>query len=118
MYSVAQCGPEVALRVTQEAAREPHGVEVVVRALAEAVLPELVDAGARTGEQHRRMRGDDELRAVAGRAGDRGQDRQRARHRQRGLGLVEDVQPFAGEAVRGECEERLAVRLLVELDAA
>ena len=44
--------------------------------------------------------------------------RERAGDRQRGLGLVEDVEALAGEAVGGEREERLAVRLLVQLRAA
>ena len=51
-------------------------------------------------------------------ARDRGEHRERAGDRQRGLGLVEDVEALAGEAVRGEREEGLAVRLPVQLDAA
>src|SRR3954468_5536017 len=115
---LAQCGPEVALGVAQEAAGQAHGVEVVVGALVEAVVVELVDAGLRAGQQDRRVGGDDELRAGARGAGDRGQRGQAARDRQRGLGLVEDVEALTGEAVRGERQERLAVRLLVELEAA
>ena len=86
--------------------------------VAEAVLVELVDAGARAGEQDRRVGGDDELGTALRRARDRGQHGERAGHRERGLGLVEDVEALAGEAVGGEREERLAVRLLVQLHAA
>ena len=64
----AERGPEVALGVGEEAAGEAHDVEVVVLGVAEAVLVELVDAGARAGEQDRRVGGDDELGAALRRA--------------------------------------------------
>jgi hypothetical protein len=64
------------------------------------------------------VRGDDELGAGTGRGDDHGDQGQAARGRQRGLGLVEDVEAVGGEAVLGQREERLAVGLLVELDAA
>jgi hypothetical protein len=64
------------------------------------------------------MRGDDELRAGTRRAHNDRQQRERAADRQRRLGLVEDVEALAAEAVRGQGEERLAVGLRVQRDAA
>ena len=64
------------------------------------------------------MGGDDELRAGRGGASHDRQQRERSAHRQRGLGLVEHVEARAAEAVRGEPEERLAVRLTVQRDVA
>jgi hypothetical protein len=61
---------------------------------------------------------DDELRAGRARARDDRQERERAADRQRGLGLVEDVEALAREAVGRQREERLAVRLLVQRRAA
>ena len=51
-------------------------------------------------------------------ADDRGEQRERARDRERRLGLVEQVEAVAAEPVGGEREERLAVRLLVQRHVA
>src|SRR3954454_10012101 len=111
-------GAQIALRRLEEAAREPDRVEVVVGAARDPGRAELVDLGARAGQQDGRVRRDDELRAGARRPGHDREQRERAADRQGGLRLVEDVQPLAAEAVGAEREERLAVRLLVQRDAA
>src|SRR3954452_802249 len=105
---------QIALGRLEEAAGDPDRVEVVVVARRDAAGAELVDLRARAGEQDRRMRRDHELRARGGRARDDRQQRQRAADRQCRLGLVEDVEPLAREAVGRQGEERLAVRLLVQ----
>jgi hypothetical protein len=66
----------------------------------------------------RRMSGDDELCARVGGARHDREEGERTRDRERRLGLVEDVDPIAAEAVGGQGEERLAVRLAEQRAAA
>ena len=95
---------------SEERAGQDHRLSVVVSDRADGTIGvDLEDARVRYCQQDRRVRGDEELRTVLCALPDADLQRQTAVHRQRGFGLVEDVQSVRPEAVYGEIEERFAM---------
>jgi hypothetical protein len=82
------------------------------------MLAELVDPRLRVGEEDRSVGRDDELAALPHQITHPAQHAHLPERRQRRLGLIEHIQPVATEAMQGKCDERLAMRLLVERSAA
>jgi hypothetical protein len=83
-----------------------------------AVGPKLVNPSVRVGHDDRRVGGDDELRAALQEVVDEPEGGELARRAEGCLGLVEEVEPVAPEPVLQQGDERLAVRALVQADAA
>ena len=105
---------EHALWIRQEVAGDPVMLGLLVGDALDAGGRKLIDERVGIGHQDRRMGGDDELRFFQHQVVDAGDDRKLAFGRERGLGLVQQIEAIAAEAVQHQREEGFAVRLLVQ----
>src|SRR5581483_221716 len=110
---------EERLATFEEGARHLEVLGRFVGDLLDPVARQMENRRLGVSHDDRRVRRDEELRAAPPHVlVDEREERELSLRRERGLGLVEDVEPLAAAAIVREREEALAVRLLVERLAA